>query len=494
MKKRIISLLMALVMFGALPVMSARVFADGDYIEYTVGKETMRIICEKNGLDYDFCKAAIIKLNSEFSTEEDFSKNLTYGMTIKIPKTNADAAKIRGVALPSDVPASGTPSSGSSSGASGNYVEYKVKNNDTMIAICKEKGLDFDKCKEAIKKLNNYTSDYSFLTMKTGDVVKLPKSNADAAAIVSAASTTTGTTTTGTTTTGTATTLTGKDYVAAYMVPYTVKAGETLFGICAANNIDYSRYGNLIVQASGLKSADRIHSGDVLYLPSNSSSGNAFTIVAHTVQAGETTYGICQTLGIDYSARLNMIAALNPGKNLSAIYQNQLLLFPSGKGGAAAGTAAGTTGAASGYVPAAAAGTTGTAATPVAATAQAKVGVNFYLKEITIKKNDTVYDLVKAAGFDYTTYYADVLLAFNNLGGFGNLKEGDKLLMLSKTSDGAKYMIKGYEVKNGDTTIKICGDAKVDFNANQNLIARLNPSLNISNIRVGNILLLPHVL
>ena len=485
MKKRIVCLLLALVMFAALPVMGASVFADGDYIEYTVGAETMKIICEKQGLDYDFCKAAIIKLNDKFTTEADFT-TMTYGMTIKLPKTNADAAAIRGVALPDSLKTTGSTGSGTGStgSASGEYIEYKIKAGDTAISICNAMKLDFGKCKAAIMKLNNFASDYSFLTLKAGNILKLPKSNADAASIVSTA--------TGTgATTGTAT---GADYVAAYMVPYTVKAGETLYGICAANGIDFARYKDLIVKASGLKSADWIHLGDVLYLPSKNSAGAAFSVVAHTVKAGETTFGIAQALGINYSDNADMIAALNPGKNLSSIRLGDLLLFPQGKAvKAAAGTTSTATGAASGYTPAAAASGTAATTTPTVSTTafKPKEGVNFYLNEIVVKKDDTVYNLVTARGFEYTAYYADVLLAANKLGSFNNLREGDKLLMLSNSATGAKIAVTGVTVKSGDTTIEICKANKVDYGANENLLARLNPNLNLSNIRLGDIVLLP---
>ena len=67
MTKRIISLLLAVLMFAALPIAGA--FADKETVEYTIGTETMKDICKNNGLDYDFCKDAIIKLNpTRFTT------------------------------------------------------------------------------------------------------------------------------------------------------------------------------------------------------------------------------------------------------------------------------------------------------------------------------------------------------------------------------------------------------------------------------------------
>ena len=98
MTKRIISLLLAVLMFAALPM--AGVFADKETVDHTIGTETMKDICKNNGLDYDFCKDAIIKLNpTRFTKEEDFT-TIEFGWIIKLPKTNQDAADILGVALP----------------------------------------------------------------------------------------------------------------------------------------------------------------------------------------------------------------------------------------------------------------------------------------------------------------------------------------------------------------------------------------------------------
>ncbi|MBR0039987.1 MAG: LysM peptidoglycan-binding domain-containing protein [Oscillospiraceae bacterium] len=475
MTKRIISLILAVLLFASLGVCA---FAEKETETYKVGAETMKMICDKQGLDYEFCKAAIIKLNDAFKSEDDFT-SMTVGMSIVLPKTNQAAAEILGVALPDRLKPKAT----------GETITYTIKDKDTMIAICKAKGLTFDKCKAAIMKLNGW-NDYSFLNMKSGTTIKLPKTDADAAIIAASTGTATGSATGITPTTA----LLGNDAVAAYMVPYVVKAGETIYGICQANGIDFNRYVNLIMKASGITYATNLHTGDVIFLPSGSTASGSVSVVAHTVAGGETVYGICQTLGVDYNACYNMIVALNPTKNLNAIHTGDVLYFPSGStttAAAAGGTATGGTataatggGYSSGYTPAA----TDPATTPAAF--KAKEGVNFYLKEITIVPDDTVYNLVKAAGFDYTSYYANVLLAANKLASF-NLKQGDKILMLSSSAAGASVVVKGVKVANGDSVIKMCETAKISYNDNANLIAKLNAGVNFNNLKVGDIILLP---
>ena len=485
MKKRIISLLLAVVLFAALPVMGAQALAAGETVEYTIGAETMKMICEKQGIDYDFCKAAILKLNP--TVKDDFS-NLKFGDTIKLPKTNQAAADILGVALPDKLKPS--------SAATGATQDYTVVDHDTMIGICDKLKLDFNKCKTAIMKLNNFATDYSFLTLKTGMKLKMPKTNADAAVIAASASTGTATgsaTSTGATGTATGTgTAVASGNTVSYLVPHVVTAGETIYGICADNGVNFSKYFDMIMAVSGIKFATDLRVGNIVYLPSAKSATGAIAITAHTVKTGETTYGICQELGINFSARYNMITALNPGKNLNSIRTGDVLLFPagggtvpSGGGTTPSGGSASGSGYGGGYTPAAGKDST----TP--ADVKPKEGVMYYITEITVKKDDTVYALVKAAGFDYTTYYADVLLSFNSLANFNNLKEGDKLLMLSSSATGAKYAVTGVKVKDGDTVIKMCDDAGITYNNNVNLISKLNPGVNVNSIKTGDIIVLP---
>ena len=478
-------------LFAALPVMGAQALAAGETVEYTIGAETMKMICEKQGIDYDFCKAAILKLNP--TVKDDFS-NLKFGDTIKLPKTNQAAADILGVALPDKLKPS--------SAATGATQDYTVVDHDTMIGICDKLKLDFNKCKTAIMKLNNFATDYSFLTLKTGTKLKMPKTNADAAVIAASASSGTATgsaTSTGATGTATGTgTAVASGNTVSYLVPHVVTAGETIYGICADNGVNFSKYFDLIMAVSGIKYATDLRVGNVVYLPSAKSATGAIAITAHTVKTGETTYGICQDLGINFSARYNMITALNPGKNLNSIRTGEVLLFPAGGSVVPSGGGTVPSGGGSSVVPSSSSSGYGGGYTPAAgkdsttpADVKPKEGVMYYITEITVKKDDTVYALVKAAGFDYTTYYADVLLSFNSLANFNNLKEGDKLLMLSSSATGAKYAVTGVKVKDGDTVIKMCDDAGITYNNNVNLISKLNPGVNVNSIKTGDIIVLP---
>ena len=474
MTKRIICLLLAVMMFAALPFAGA--LAAPATVDHKIGAETLKMICDAQGLDYEFCKAAIVKLNG-WADETVFS-TLTVGTTIKLPKTNQDAADVLGVALPSTLLPKST----------GETQTYTVVNKDTLIGICTKLHLNYDKCKAAIMKLNGW-NDTNLLTLHVGDKIILPKSDADAPALAAA---------TGTAAASTVpVTLWGSDAIAAYMVPHVVKTGETLYGICVENGVDFNRYINLIMSASGLKSAT-IYTGDIVYIPSGTATTGSLAVISHVVTGGETVYGICQALGINYNLRYNLIVALNPTKNINNIHTGDVLYLPSGSGTATGtGTGTGTGTAATGT------GTGGGAYTPAAAVPpvtqtnpKAKEGVMFYIKEYTVVADDTVYSILKAQGLDmqYFNYYTSAMLAANNIGSF-NLKAGDKLLIASPTAAGAKMAITGFKVKTGDMTEALCNakgnGIKYSDAGIPNLIVKLNPSLNVNNLHVDDILLLP---
>ena len=186
MTKRIICLLLAVMMFAALPFAGA--FAAGESVTETIQTETLQQFCDRlaqegkiEKLDYNFCLDAIRQLNhwvKGVDWDESFPApnnvdpitTLQAGVTsIKLPKSNKDAALVLGVELPASL-------------ATGETQIYTVVAKDTMIGICEKLHLDYSKCKDAILRLNGW-SDYNLLTLHTGDKIKMPKSDADAAAV-----------------------------------------------------------------------------------------------------------------------------------------------------------------------------------------------------------------------------------------------------------------------------------------------------------------------
>jgi len=246
--------------------------------------------------------------------------------------------------------------------ADGNVVNYTMQGGDTVIGVCKNLGLDFFTCKQAIMVLNKLNSDADFNRLKVGQTIKLPATDADAALIVSSNGTgnTTGGTvggtvggTTGAVNVSSVQLLTG-DYVAYYLVPHVVQAGETVYDICNAMGINFHENSDLIMKVNSIQSWNRLFVGRTILLPTTKapSAGSCIVVVAHKVVGGDTVYTLCQKYGISYKDSLEMLQILNKKENLAVIKVGQVLLMPingvvtGGVGGGVVGggTAGGNTG------------------------------------------------------------------------------------------------------------------------------------------------------
>lgn len=223
--------------------------------------------------------------------------------------------------------------------ADGNTVNYTMQGGDTVIGVCKSLGLDFFTCKQAIMTLNNLRSDADFNRLKVGQTIKLPASNADASLIVSSGNT--GNTGTGAGTgtgigTGTGAVnvssvqLLPGDYVAYYLIPHVVQAGETVYDICNAKGINFHENSDLIMKVNGIQNWNRLFVGRTIMLPSTKApaSGSCIVVVAHKVVGGDTVYTLCQKYGISYKDSLEMLQILNKKENLAVIKVGQVLLMP----------------------------------------------------------------------------------------------------------------------------------------------------------------------
>ena len=172
---------------------------------------------------------------------------------------------------------------------------YTIVNGDTLLQICNNMGLNFYTCQTAINKLNNFTSEAQYRKLGVGQVIKLPASNEEAAKI--AASYVSGTTTSGGTVvnTGNSTSTSGNvsGNVAYWLVPYTMQKGETVVGVCNTLGISFSAYADQIKKINNISSWNRVAAGKTLLLPTSVSPAagiSCYAVIAHKVTQGETTY------------------------------------------------------------------------------------------------------------------------------------------------------------------------------------------------------------
>lgn len=218
-------------------------------------------------------------------------------------------------------------------------ITYKVENGDYLFKICKNLGLDYYQCKNAIMILNGYTSELQLSRISVGQTIKLPASNAVAATVKASTTTTVATTTTAgstTTVTTTSSTISGVPGAASaynyafYLVQHTVQYGQTLTTICNQYGTSYAAYSSMILAMNGLKSANSVWAGKTIYVPSATvpAAGAAYGVVAHTVANGQTMTSICAQYGISLANWSAVIQGLNTGINMNSVKVGQKVYIP----------------------------------------------------------------------------------------------------------------------------------------------------------------------
>lgn len=318
MKKRVLSILLVIAIAVSLCTSLAGVaYADGDTVSHTLkNNETVWSICKDLGLTYSKCIAAIRQLNG--ITNDSQFNNLKVGRVLVFPKTDADAAKIIG------------SSSGSGSGSStitipaGTTVKYTVKSGDTIGNICKTMKIDYDVYKEVIMKLNGFTSTVQLSKIYVKQVLTFPKDEASAKTLADLFAANPGSSVTpggGSAVPGTA---------ALYFVPHTMASGESIFSVCSAYGMDYSKYSGAISALNNISNLSKVAVGKVVYVPSSTapSSGSYYKVVKHTISSGQSTFSICTAYGLDYSKVSAVLECLNPKYKLSSIPVGGTLLVP----------------------------------------------------------------------------------------------------------------------------------------------------------------------
>ncbi len=116
-----------------------------------------------------------------------------------------------------------------------------------------------------------------------------------------------------------------------YLVPYTVKSGDTLIAICNAYKSSFTKNAELISTVNGLTSASVIMVGDKLWIPSQTAAGLStgyYVVTMHAMAAGETVYGLCTAAGGNFPATYRMLTLLNDGVNFNTLRVGQKIAIP----------------------------------------------------------------------------------------------------------------------------------------------------------------------
>ena len=208
---------------------------------------------------------------------------------------------------------------------------HEVQSGEILMKICEKYGLNYYNSKNAIMALNGFTSEAQLGKLTVGQKLKLPASTAVAGTVSTATAVVTSTTIGGTTMTTTSYVggSAAGGSVAFYLVPYTVKNGDTLNKICNELGSNYYYYSPVIQGINALANPNQIKAGQVLLIPTASATGATSAVVGHVVQAGETITSIANKYGLNYQVQRALINGLNRRDNMDKIYVGQTVLIPS---------------------------------------------------------------------------------------------------------------------------------------------------------------------
>lgn len=221
-------------------------------------------------------------------------------------------------------------------------VQVIVNRGDTVSALCRARGLDYEAVQTAILILNGYAKAASLNAIRPGQTLYLPKTADDAKKIVQLHAT----------------------EGPANAIQYTVKRGDTIFSICTALRLNYSACKEEIKTLNHWtsdKDLSKIYVGQKIYLPMTTNTATQSTtlpvastsspiapasttqnaarpasdkllyyIVSHKMASGETVNRVCDDLGAKYSPTVSdIVKALNNLTNLSSVQAGKEYYFPS---------------------------------------------------------------------------------------------------------------------------------------------------------------------
>lgn len=280
------------------------------------------------------------------------------------------------------------------------------------------------------------------------------------------------------------------DKVMGYLTSYTLKAGDTIYGVCEAKKIDFNSNLATIGKINGITNYNYMMPGKVLWLPTKTASTSEayYSLLAHTLVAGETPAALCQSYGIDYNTNYKLLAALNNNLNVFMAGQQFILPLYVTPAGAATPT------------PAPSAGTSAApTATPKPGTTPAPTAnvpsgdtVSYYLAQHTLQYGETVSGVCAALGVDFSTNDATIR-KINNIANYNYMMPGKVILIPTKTvpGSGSYYKIMAHKIVSGDTLYALCASYGLDYYAYSKLISLLNPNAAYYNLLPGNILYMP---
>ena len=203
--------------------------------------------------------------------------------------------------------------------------------------------------------------------------------------------------------------------------------------------------------------------------------------ITYTVKSGDTVYGICQRLGIDFAKNEAWIKQTNNITNYKGLRVGQVLTLP-GNGTTTAGATTGVT------------NFTAIANATVTTASGVKTGdiVVSYLINHKLLAGETVGAVCAKYGVDFDSNAATIK-ALSGITNWYTIPVGKVIVIPSLTAptSGTYTAIVGHKVVGGDTVAAICASYGVDYGKNIETLKALNNTANLNVIRVGQYFYLP---
>lgn len=239
-------------------------------------------------------------------------------------------------------------------------------------------------------------------------------------------------------------------------------------------------------------------------------------VVSVTVASGDSVFGICQKLGVDFYTYKGIIKTLNgfsTDAQLDKIAVGRVLYLPASNERAAyltqAFAATGASASSGTLVPGSAVAGSGAAtAQPswreqvypsywgaVAPPAGAGAGgssvtlangdsVKYYIIRRTIQSGETITGIYNAMGLNYNTFSSQIL-KLNKLSSLNKIRAGQSLLLPVTSADAPVYTVVEHKIVSGETVTGICAAYGLNYGSSKSMLEFLNPGMNFDRIRVG---------
>lgn len=186
-----------------------------------------------------------------------------------------------------------------------------------------------------------------------------------------------------------------------------------------------------------------------------------------TVNKGDTVYGICQSLGLDYNICKNTIMRLNgmeKESELSSIKVGSTLIFPASSKDCTE----------SGGI-------------------SAEDAVEYYVIPYVMEKGNWLANIYYCWGLDYEDYL-DAIKTLNNIADLDKIYVG-RLLYLPTTEENLKNnnytTVMAHVMKSGETAYDVCRSYGYDYYDVEDTLVKYNCGADLTKLQVGQKLLIP---